>query len=84
MKKRPSHPELSKRESQILALLAAGSSMGAIASLLGIAYRTVAFHKYNSMRKLRIDTNAALLRYAFEENATSTTQAAQIPATRKS
>src|SRR5262249_18317532 len=39
--------ELSNRQYEVLALLAAGHPMKEIAYRLGIAYRTVAFHKYH-------------------------------------
>jgi DNA-binding CsgD family transcriptional regulator len=62
-------PQLTHREWEVVALLAAGSSMREIASVLGIAYRTVAFHKYGIMRRNGMTTNAELLRYAFETDA---------------
>jgi len=42
--------------------------MRAIAECLGITYRTVAFHKYEMMRKIGVMTNADLLNYAFRRH----------------
>jgi len=58
--------ELSNREYEVLALLAAGYPMKQIASRLGITYRTVTFHKYHMMEKLGITTTAGLMSYAFK------------------
>jgi len=61
--------ELTGREHEVLALLAAGYPMKQIASRLGITYRTVTFHKYRMMERLGIQTNAALMKHAFEETS---------------
>ncbi len=47
---------LTPRQTAVLGLLAGGYSMRAIADRLGIAYRTVAFHKYEMMRKIGVVT----------------------------
>jgi DNA-binding NarL/FixJ family response regulator len=60
--------ELSNREYEVLALLAAGYPMKQIASRLGITYRTVTFHKYRMMEKLRITTTAGLMSYGLKKN----------------
>jgi DNA-binding NarL/FixJ family response regulator len=57
--------ELSRRQRQVLTLIAQGLSIKEIASLLGISHKTVEFHKYNLTAKLRIDNMAGLTRYAF-------------------
>jgi DNA-binding NarL/FixJ family response regulator len=38
--------------------------MKEVAADLGISTRTVAFHKYKTMRALGLDSSAALVRYA--------------------
>jgi len=59
---------LTPRQTTVLALLAGGHSMRAIADRLGITYRTVAFHKYEMMRKIGILSNAELLNFAFRRH----------------
>ena len=55
---------LTMRQHEVLALLAAGYPMKAVARRLGITYRTVTFHKYRTMQRLGISTNAGLIAYA--------------------
>jgi DNA-binding NarL/FixJ family response regulator len=64
----PSSRELTDREYEVLALLAAGHPMKRIAYRLGITYRTVTFHKYRMMERLGITTNAGLVGYALKRN----------------
>jgi DNA-binding CsgD family transcriptional regulator len=54
----------SRREYEVLALLAAGYPMKQIAYRLGITYSTVTFHKYGMMQRLGIKTNAGPVQYA--------------------
>src|SRR5262249_32523865 len=60
--------EVTEREYEVLALLAAGHPMKRIAHRLGITYRTVTFHKYRMMERLGITTNAGLMTYALKRN----------------
>lgn len=53
---------LSAREREVVLLLAEGLAMKQVASRLGIATRTVAFHKYRAMRALSVRSGAALFR----------------------
>jgi len=59
--------ELTNREHEVLALLAAGYPMKQIAYRLGITYRTVTFHKYRMMDRLGIRTTVGLLQYALKK-----------------
>ncbi len=59
---------LTKREKEVLYLIANGLSNQEIAERLKISARTVDTHKTNLMQKLNIKTTAALARYAFENN----------------
>lgn len=59
---------ITRRQSEILQLLAEGRAMKDIADILDISPGTVAFHKYNMMEKLGITTNAALLMYAIKQH----------------
>jgi DNA-binding NarL/FixJ family response regulator len=58
--------QLTKRQRQVLQLLAEGKSMKEAGSILGITARTVAFHKYRMMEQLKITTSAELIRVAFQ------------------
>jgi DNA-binding NarL/FixJ family response regulator len=48
----------------VVRLIARGKVMKEVAADLGISVRTVAFHKYKTMRHLGLDSTAALVRYA--------------------
>jgi len=59
---------ITRRQSEILQLLAEGKSMKVVANLLDISPGTVAFHKYDMMARLGIETNAELLQYAMRNS----------------
>jgi len=59
---------LTRRQSEILQLLAEGMSMKEIAAILNVKPGTVAFHKYNMMQSLGLKTNAGLLQYAIKHH----------------
>ncbi len=52
----------------MLQLLAEGKSMKEVASILNVTPRTVAFHKYRIMERLRIKTNAELIQFAIRQH----------------
>ena len=56
------------RQTEILQLLIEGKSMKEVAGILGLSPGTVAFHKYNMMERLGIETNAELLRYGLKNH----------------
>ena len=65
------HPEphapgrdLTPRQREVLQLLAEGKSMKEIGNVLSISPRTVAFHKYEMMVQLKVETTAELVQYA--------------------
>jgi two-component system, NarL family, response regulator NreC len=58
------HDLLTPRERQALQLAAEGHSSAAIAERLSISPRTAEMHRGNAMRKLRLKTQADLIRYA--------------------
>ncbi|MDQ5896460.1 MAG: hypothetical protein RLZZ592_1122 [Pseudomonadota bacterium] len=62
----PPRPILSERESEILACLARGLSSKQIAAEHDLSVRTVETHRQNIRRKLRIEGQAELIRYAVE------------------
>ena len=57
---------ITRRQSEILQLLAEGLSMKQVAGVVDIKPGTVAFHKYRMMETLNISTNAELLGYALK------------------
>jgi DNA-binding NarL/FixJ family response regulator len=57
---------LTRRERQILQMVAEGSSNAEIGSRLFISTRTVEVHRFNLMRKLSLRNSADLIRYALE------------------
>lgn len=58
------HGNLSLRQREVLQLLAEGHTMKKVAAILNITPRTVAFHKYQIMETLEVDTNSELIQYA--------------------
>jgi len=60
--------ELTPRQREVLQLLAEGQSMKEVASTLNLTPRTVAFHKYEMMRKLNIKSTAELIQYAVKQH----------------
>ena len=57
-------PHLGPRAREVVRLLALGHSMKEAASVLGIATRTVAYHKYGAMAALGLGSSAELVRFA--------------------
>lgn len=55
---------LTTRQREVVQLLATGKSMKEAASVLNVAPRTVAFHKYRIMQGLGFKTNADLIHFA--------------------
>jgi len=62
---------LTKREIEILKLIASGYSNQEIANILYISYNTVDTHRKNIMHKLSIKNTAGLVRYAIEKGLIS-------------
>jgi PAS domain S-box-containing protein len=58
---------LTKREMQVLALVADGHSTKKIAALLGISYKTADSHRSRIMEKLDVHETASLVRYAIRQ-----------------
>jgi DNA-binding NarL/FixJ family response regulator len=57
-------PRIGPRAREVVRLLALGHSMKQAASVLGIATRTVAYHKYGAMAALGLGSSAELVRFA--------------------
>jgi DNA-binding NarL/FixJ family response regulator len=63
--------DLSRRQREVLQLLAEGHTMKEIARLLNITPRTVAFHKYSMMAQLGVTSNAELVMAAIGQHLVS-------------
>jgi DNA-binding NarL/FixJ family response regulator len=68
---KPLHESLSDREHQILLLLAGGRTVNDVAEHLHLSPKTVSTHKARLMEKLRVKTNAELIRYALQHHLVS-------------
>ena len=60
---------LSKRQREVLRLVATGKTMKEVASALHLSRRTVEMHKYNMMRSLGLGTTAELIQYFVKHEA---------------
>jgi DNA-binding NarL/FixJ family response regulator len=67
----PSGPELTPRETTILAAVAGGLTTKAISQDLWLSEHTVKFHLTNIYRKLGVSNRSAAVRYAFENDLAS-------------
>lgn len=67
----PPHEVLSDREFQVLQLLAGGCSLNEIGDKLNISAKTISTHKMRLMQKLKLENNAALMRYAIRHGLNS-------------
>ena len=66
----PLHASLSDREFQILMLITSGKSISDIAQQLFLSVKTVSTHKSNILHKMRMTTQAELIRYALTHHLT--------------
>ena len=58
------HRRLSRREDQVMSMILSGKRLKEIAASLGISVKTVTTHRSRLLRKLGIDDNLGLYRYA--------------------
>lgn len=58
------HDKLSKRELQVMLMLASGISVNKISEQLFLSPKTVSTHKFRIMQKLELESIAELVRYA--------------------
>ena len=63
-----SQDSLTRREREILSLIAQGRANKEIAELLAISVRTVETHRATIMRKLNIHSHAGLIHYSIRYN----------------
>jgi two-component system, NarL family, response regulator NreC len=67
MARQPRFGTLTKREREILKMLAEGRSVKEIAAGFSLSAKTVEAHKFNLMRKLDIHNKAQLVQYAIQK-----------------
>jgi DNA-binding NarL/FixJ family response regulator len=67
-----SYKALTRRQREVLRLLAEGRTMQEAATMLNLSMSTIAFHKYKIMRTFGLRSNVELLRLAMREDLAST------------
>jgi DNA-binding NarL/FixJ family response regulator len=65
------HKSITRRQREVLQLLAEGRTMKEAADVLNLTTRTVAFHKYRIMKVCGLRTNADLIKLAIREHLAS-------------
>lgn len=65
---KPLHESLSNREFEVMRLIAEGKSVSEIAEMLFISVNTVTSYRSRIMEKMKMKTNAEIIRYAIEQN----------------
>src|SRR6266571_3443726 len=63
---RPRYETLSHREYQVLCMFSSGRAFSEIAAELGLSRKTVSTYRSRILYKLRLTTNADIIRYAVE------------------
>jgi two-component system, NarL family, invasion response regulator UvrY len=63
---KPLHESLSTRELEVMQLMAQGKAVRDIAEILSISANTVASYRSRILEKMRMKTNAEIIRYAVE------------------
>lgn len=64
---KPLHENLSNREFEVLRLIAEGKSVSEIGEMLFISVNTVTSYRSRIMEKMKMKTNAEIIRYAIEQ-----------------
>ena len=70
-REKPHHENLSKRELQVLSLIASGKSVKEVSVELDLSVKTVSTHRVRILKKMGMKHNAALIRYALENGLAS-------------
>ena len=65
------HKALSGREFQVFCQLATGRAQKAIAAGLGLSAKTISTHRFRLLRKMRMSSNADIVRYALTHQLVS-------------
>jgi DNA-binding NarL/FixJ family response regulator len=59
---------LTDRQREVLQLLAEGKVAKEIGGIMHVSHRTVVYHKYQMMKKLRVTSTAELVKYAIRNH----------------
>lgn len=62
----PLHEQLSDREFEVMRLIAGGRTVSQIADELSLSVKTVSTYRHRMLEKLRLETNAQVVRYAMD------------------
>ena len=68
---KPHHQYLSKREVQVLSLIASGKSVKEVGHELDLSVKTISTHRVRILKKMGMKHNAELIRYALENGLAS-------------
>jgi DNA-binding NarL/FixJ family response regulator len=63
----PRHSSLSKREFQIMCLIASGNTLTGIAGKLGLSINTISTFRARILKKMHLENNAKITHYAIKE-----------------
>jgi two-component system, NarL family, invasion response regulator UvrY len=63
---KPHHENLSKRELQVLSLIASGKSVKEVGHELDLSVKTISTHRVRILKKMGMKHNAELIRYALD------------------
>lgn len=70
-REKPHHQNLSKRELQVLSLIASGKSVKEVGFELDLSVKTVSTHRVRILKKMGMKHNAELIRYALNHGLAS-------------
>jgi len=65
--KKEKKKNLTKRETQVLKLLAESNTVKEVATILGLSHKTVDAHKTSLMRKIEVNNRVGLVIYAIRK-----------------
>jgi len=68
---KPHHENLSKRELQVLSLIASGKSVKEVGHELDLSVKTISTHRVRILKKMGMKHNAELIRYALNNGLAS-------------
>ena len=68
---KPRHENLSKRELQVLTLIASGKSVKEVGHELNLSVKTISTHRVRILKKMGMKHNAELIRYALDNGLAS-------------
>ncbi len=72
--RRPRHAALSNREYQVLCMFGSGIAFKQIAAELRVSPKTVSTYRSRILGKLKLKSNAAIIRYAIEHHLVATSE----------